>query len=169
MHQALVVHPSSQHSEITAGRYSLVCRKLDRDRDGVVSASELRSALHAINIQLDQATTERLLARLDRNSDGSLQYAEFLQGFERQPEGTERATRPSAAEAHQQVCFEPHLLQPHCLPAMPCMYTLFASGAVCMCSILWCYIWASLSSRSLANPNLHHRAWIVQNVMAHMC
>lgn len=61
-------------------------RMFDTDNDGRVTAAEFQSGLKAINALLDspisEMQVEQLMASLDRNGDGSLDYKEFLEGFQ---------------------------------------------------------------------------------------
>jgi protein phosphatase len=61
-------------------------RMFDTDNDGKVTAEEFQSGLKAINALLDNPLSEmqvdQLMKSLDRNGDGSLDYKEFLEGFQ---------------------------------------------------------------------------------------
>ena len=61
-------------------------RMFDTDNDGKVTAAEFHNGLKAINALLDSPISDlqidELLNALDRNGDGSLDYKEFLEGFQ---------------------------------------------------------------------------------------
>ncbi|XP_062557052.1 calmodulin-A-like [Armigeres subalbatus] len=53
-------------------------RIFDRDGNGLISAEELRAALHSFGEQLSDEEIEELLREADVNSDGQIDYEEFV-------------------------------------------------------------------------------------------
>lgn len=52
--------------------------KIDTNNDGVISKRELSKALHKFGLELSKKDVSRLMAALDKNQDGRIQYDEFL-------------------------------------------------------------------------------------------
>ena len=61
-------------------------RMFDTDNDGKVTTEEFQSGLKAINALLDnpisEMQVEQLMKSLDKDGNGSLDYKEFLEGFQ---------------------------------------------------------------------------------------
>ncbi|CAJ1330670.1 unnamed protein product [Effrenium voratum] len=60
------------------GQLKEIFQKWDRDGSGDISVAELTRVLTKLNPQLDEAGCQKMFSQMDVNSDGSVQYGEFI-------------------------------------------------------------------------------------------
>ena len=58
-----------------------IFRKFDEDGNGVISQTEFRNAIRRLNLGLSSREIDKLMTRVDTNSDGKIDYKEFITKF----------------------------------------------------------------------------------------
>ncbi|CAK9008574.1 unnamed protein product [Durusdinium trenchii] len=61
-----------------SGKVKEIFQHWDRDGSGDISVAELTRVLNKLNPQFDQAACQKMFSCMDVNSDGSIQYDEFI-------------------------------------------------------------------------------------------
>jgi len=58
-----------------------IFREFDEDKNGYISLVEFRNALRKLNLGLTSREIDKLMARIDSNSDGKIDWHEFISKF----------------------------------------------------------------------------------------
>ena len=57
-------------------------QNMDKDNDGILSEKELLDGLRHAGYDITKGQVKKVIADIDRNSDGLVQFEEFLQLFD---------------------------------------------------------------------------------------
>ncbi|XP_067661253.1 uncharacterized protein [Haliotis asinina] len=74
----LAVMPAIEPRERLCARMRRLFRSLDKNNDCVISEEELTGVLHSDGVPLTTSEIKDVISMVDRNSDGKLNYEEFL-------------------------------------------------------------------------------------------
>jgi len=76
-------------SEMTDAELERIFRHFDEDGSGSIDADELRQAMQALGIKVTQSSCKKVLAMIDSDNNGTIEWEEFYAFFEkvRDPEG----------------------------------------------------------------------------------
>ena len=77
----------------------------DRDRNGTIDRQELEVLLRRQNLDRFPAETAALLDRIDKNGDGTLDYAEFLQVLQVAEQQNQRFSEAQVRSSMLWCCF----------------------------------------------------------------
>ena len=58
-----------------------IFREFDSDGNGSISEVEFRNAIRKLNLGLTSREIDKLMLRIDSNSDGKIDYNEFISKF----------------------------------------------------------------------------------------
>jgi len=58
-----------------------IFKKMDEDGNGTISTGEFRNAIKALKLGLKSVEIDQLMSRIDTNSDGKIDWKEFMAKF----------------------------------------------------------------------------------------
>ncbi len=58
-----------------------IFKQFDEDKNGIISQLEFRNAIRKLNLGLSSREIDKILTKVDKNSDGKIDYQEFIDKF----------------------------------------------------------------------------------------